>query len=207
MTAELDVSRRERKKEETKERILEAAFALFRKRGVEATTVEEICEKADVAKGTFFNYFPRKEAVFGYLSETWVAEAERKVAEILAKGGSLWPKLRDVFVEFASFYEEDRELSKHMAAEWSRCMHDPADTVCRRWDELGARVTRQLQVKGELRDDVAPERVHHVLADVYHGTIVMWLELPEPPFKLKDEIRKRLTLVIDGLAPSAKGDK
>src|SRR6266536_556133 len=200
MTTELEVSRRERKKEETKERILKAAFDLFRRRGVEATTVEEICEKADVAKGTFFNYFPRKEAVFGYLSETWVADAERKVGAILAKGGHIWAKMRDVFIEFASFYEEDRELSKHMAAEWSRCMHDPADTVCRRWDELCANVARQLQRRGELRDDVAPERVHRVLADVYHGTIIMWLESPEPPFRLKDEIRKRLTLVIEGLA-------
>jgi AcrR family transcriptional regulator len=200
MTTELEVSRRERKKEETKERILKAAFDLFRRRGVEATTVEEICEKADVAKGTFFNYFPRKEAVFGYLSETWVADAERKVGEVLAKGGHIWARMRDVFIEFASFYEEDRELSKHMAAEWSRCMHDPADTVCRRWDALGANVARQLQDRGELRDDVAPERVHRVLADVYHGTIIMWLESPEPPFRLKDEIRKRLTLVIEGLA-------
>ena len=207
MTTELEVSRRERKKEETKERILKAAFDLFRRHGVEATTVEEICEKADVAKGTFFNYFPRKEAVFGFLSETWVADAERRVAEILAKGGPIWPKVRDVFVEFATFYEEDRDLSKHMAMEWARCMHDPADTVCRRWDELGAHVSRQLQAKGELRDDVAPERVHHVLADVYHGTIMMWLESPEPPFKLKDEIRKRLTLVIEGLARRAEEDR
>ncbi|PYP30001.1 MAG: TetR/AcrR family transcriptional regulator, partial [Gemmatimonadetes bacterium] len=55
MTAEPEVSRRERKKEETKERIFKAAFALFKHKGVDATTVEEICDKADVAKGTFFN--------------------------------------------------------------------------------------------------------------------------------------------------------
>src|SRR6266542_5449972 len=145
---ELEVSRRERKKEETKERIVKAALRLFKDQGFDATTVDQIAEQADVAKGTFFNYFPRKEAVFGYLSETWVADAERKVGEILAKGGHIWAKMRDVFIEFASFYEEDRELSKHMAAEWSRCMHDPADTVCRRWDALGANVARQLQGRG-----------------------------------------------------------
>jgi len=206
VTAELEVSRRERKKEETKERIVEAALALFRKHGFEATTVEEICDKADVAKGTFFNYFPRKEAVFGYLSEQWVSEAEQKLGEILAKGLPAWPKVRDLFIEFASFYEADRALSKHMAMEWARCLHDPGDTTCRRWDAVGEHVVRQLQAKGELRRDIAPERVHHVLADVYHGTIMMWLELPEPPFSLKDELRKRLTLVIDGLA-AGKGGK
>jgi AcrR family transcriptional regulator len=200
MTEEV-LTRRERKKEETKERILEAAFALFRKHGVEATTVEEICDRADVAKGTFFNYFPRKEAVFGYLSEKWVAEAEERVAAIFTQGVPAWQNLRDVFIEFAGFYEEDRVLSRHMLAEWTRNMHDPADAVCRRWDALGIDVVRRLQANGELRGDVPPERAQRVVEDVYHGTIMMWLDSPEPPFPLRDELRRRLTLVIDGLAP------
>jgi AcrR family transcriptional regulator len=201
VTPEIEVSRRERKKEETKERILQAAFELFRKRGVEASTVEEICDRADVAKGTFFNYFPRKEAVFGYRSETWVADAEEKIAGILVKGAPLWTKVRDVFVEFASFYEEDRELSRHMVMEWTRRMHDPEDAVRGRWDALGLHVVQQLQARGELRRDVAPERASRMLADVYHGTIMEWLAAERAPFRLKDEIRERLTLVMAGLAP------
>ena len=201
---ELEVSRRERKKEETKERIVQAAFQLFRKRGVDATTIEEICEKADVAKGTFFNYFPRKEAVFGHLSLQWVAEAEQRLGAILAKGLPAWHKVLDVFIEFATFYEEDRELSKHMLMEWTRTAHDPTDETCRRWDELGEHVVRQLQAKGELRRDVDPASANRVLADVYHSTIMMWLEPAEPPFPLKAEIRKRLSLVVEGLAPRGK---
>ena len=63
---ELELSRRERKKGETRERIFKAACKLFRHKGFEATTIDEIADKADVAKGTFFNYFPRKEAVLGW---------------------------------------------------------------------------------------------------------------------------------------------
>ena len=200
---EVELTRRERKKEETKERILEAAFELFKKRGVEATTVEEISERADVAKGTFFNYFPHKEAVFGYLSEKWVAEAEEKIGEILARGTPAWSKLRDVFIEFARFYEEERALSKHMVMEWTRHMHDPDDECGRRWENLGVHVVRQLQKKAELRVDVPPERAARVFEDVYHGTIVEWLEAPKPPFSLKDEMRRRLNLVMEGLAPRA----
>jgi AcrR family transcriptional regulator len=198
---ELELTRRERKKGETKGRIAEVALELFRRQGVDATTVEEICEKADIAKGTFFNYYARKEAVFGYLSESWVAEAEVKIGEVLSKGAPAFKKIRDVFVEFAAFYETDREISKHMVLEWGRCMHDPADAVCRRWDELGEQVVRQLQAKGELRADVDPARAHRLLEDVYHGTLVMWLDSPEPPFPLQDELRKRMTLVMQGLEP------
>jgi len=200
---EIELTRRERKKEETAERIVQAAFALFRKQGVETTTIEEICDKADIAKGTFFNYFPRKEAVFGHLSEEWVTDAEARVAEILAKGAPAWAKVRDVFIEFASFYEEDRELSKHMVMEWNRCMHAPDNEVCRRWDDLGEHVVGQLQAKGELRRDVPAARASRLLGDIYNSTIMMWLESPEPPFPLKDELRKRLTLVMQGLAPRA----
>jgi hypothetical protein len=42
-----------------------------------------------------------------------------------------------------------------------------------------------------------------MMEDVYHGTIQMWLDSPEPPFPLKDELRKRLTLTVQGLAPRA----
>lgn len=200
---EIELSRRERKKEETKGRIAEVALDLFRRQGVEATTIEQICEQADVAKGTFFNYFARKEGVFAYLSEIWVADAEQKIADVLVKGTPAFKKIRDVFVDIARFYEEDRALSKHMALEWTRQMYEPDNDLCRRWDTLGEHVVRQLQAKGELRRDVDPERAHRVLEDVYHGTIMMWLESPKPPFPLQDELRHRLDLAVQGLAPRA----
>ena len=82
-------------------------------------------------------------------------------------------------------------------------MHAPDNAVCRRWDDLGEHVVGQLQAKGELRRDVPAERASRVLSDIYNSTIMMWLESPEPPFPLKDELRKRLTLVTQGLAPRA----
>ena len=201
---EIELTRRERKKEETKAAILKAAFDLFKRRGVAETTIEEICEKADIAKGTFFNYFPRKEAVFGYLSLLWMADVEKKVGDLLQRRGHVWDKLLDVFIgDCASYYEEDRVLSRHIVQEWTRGMYEADNDVCCRWDALGQRVIRHLQETGELRRDVSPERAHRLMSDIYHSTMVMWLEPDQPPFNLKDELRQRLTLVIEGLAPRA----
>jgi AcrR family transcriptional regulator len=198
---EVELSRRERKKEETKERIFKAAFALFKRQGVEATTVDEICDKADVAKGTFFNYFPQKEAVFGYLAEDWFAQAEAECAAILARPGRVGPQLIAMFSELAAFYEEEPGLARYVLQQWMENQHSGTDEMCRNWDELALRLVRKLQANGEVRTDEAPERLAGVLHCVHQGTILEFVASPEAPFPLKTELRRRLTLAIEGLAP------
>ncbi|HEX4402926.1 MAG TPA: TetR family transcriptional regulator [Galbitalea sp.] len=57
-----EVGLRERKKQQTRVAIHEAAFRLIDEQGLEATTIEQICQEADVSSRTFFNYFPSKAA-------------------------------------------------------------------------------------------------------------------------------------------------
>lgn len=56
-------NRQERRKEETRKKIIAAAKSLFDRQGFNVTTVEQIAEKADVAKKTLYNHFPVKEAI------------------------------------------------------------------------------------------------------------------------------------------------
>ena len=54
---------RERKKIKARTAIERAALELVLEHGYDGTTVEDICERAEVSKKTFFNYFPTKAAV------------------------------------------------------------------------------------------------------------------------------------------------
>ena len=54
---------RERKRAKTRATIQEEALRLFREHGYDATTVEQICEAAEVSESTFYRYFPTKPDV------------------------------------------------------------------------------------------------------------------------------------------------
>jgi AcrR family transcriptional regulator len=59
----MESSRRDRKKERTRREIYEAAMRLFARSGFGAVTIADICEEADVGRGTFFLHFPSKAAL------------------------------------------------------------------------------------------------------------------------------------------------
>jgi AcrR family transcriptional regulator len=52
---------RDRKRRQTKQRIVDAGLKLFLEKGVEATTLDEVAEAADISRRSFFSYFASKE--------------------------------------------------------------------------------------------------------------------------------------------------
>lgn len=70
----LPVGRGERRKRETRTKLLRAAMGLMAERGLEAVAINEITEAADVGFGTFYNHFSSKEEIYACIV-TWVFEA------------------------------------------------------------------------------------------------------------------------------------
>ena len=96
--------RRERKKQRTREALVDAAFTLFAEKGFDATTVEEIADAVDVSSRTFFRYFASKEDV----ALTFQVEQTRAVMAALAgrpPDEPIMTALRRTVVEIASACE------------------------------------------------------------------------------------------------------
>jgi AcrR family transcriptional regulator len=72
---------RERKKQETRQRISDVATGLFAVRGFDDVKVVEVAEAAEVSKMTVFNYFPRKEDLFFDRGEEAVALLTETITE------------------------------------------------------------------------------------------------------------------------------
>jgi AcrR family transcriptional regulator len=75
------LSRRDRKKERTRREIYEAAMPLFAERGFAAVTIAEICDAADVGRGTFFLHFPSKAALLYEFNQRFAEEFRATLQE------------------------------------------------------------------------------------------------------------------------------
>ena len=100
------ISRRERKKRDTRRRILDAAMQLMTDTPFDQVRIEDICSAADVANATFFLHFPNKSALVLAFND----EVAAKIADQLA--GSR-----------AGAAERLRELLKIYLAEWGAHRH------------------------------------------------------------------------------------
>ena len=81
---------RERKKQQTRQQIYEAARKLFETRGFDRVSVAEVARAADVSEVTVFNYFPTKEDLL-YGGMEFFEEQLIEAVRIRPKGESAAP--------------------------------------------------------------------------------------------------------------------
>ena len=96
------VGRRERTKAANRAAILRAALEAFGELGYEGVAVRDIVRRTELASGTFYNYFPDKDAVFDALVDDAASAARRRVQE--ARAGA---RDRDELIErgFRAYFE------------------------------------------------------------------------------------------------------
>jgi TetR/AcrR family fatty acid metabolism transcriptional regulator len=78
-------TRAARDKAATRERILQAAMAVFAERGYASTSVDEIARRAGSSKGGVYFHFPNKQAIFEALIAELVTVLEHSVREAIGR--------------------------------------------------------------------------------------------------------------------------
>ena len=70
------------KPQTTKSKIVDAAWSLFREKGYDETTIEDIISLSGTSKGTFYHYFNGKDALLGSLSDIFDSYYEELVERL-----------------------------------------------------------------------------------------------------------------------------
>jgi AcrR family transcriptional regulator len=181
MSKTQDIPRYERKKAETRERIYRAALNLFGEKGLSATSVDEIVQVADVAKGTFFNYFRSKEQVFAFFIEIQLA----KVADAAEQARKGHQSIRGVL--HRAFRRLGKEIGGSPLLARALVSGILGNEVARETVAAGMADARQLlasilrlgQQRGQVRTDRSALRMSLSFQQAVLGTLVAWAIRPQ----------------------------
>ncbi len=171
-------NRRERRREETRQRLIEAALALMHQKPFDQVTVEEITELADVAKGTFFTYFPTKE----HLLHAYIRDLTDEVYEFLESlqpenASSQWEVLRQVMLFIARRDARSIQMTRSMmvACCHSHVLREQMLDIIKEATEHARAGFEAGQRTGEFRADVPPETLAHHAIRLYRLSLMEWM--------------------------------
>lgn len=163
-------NRRDDQRRETKLRLVAAAIALVGEVGWKRTTVEQIAERAGVAKGTFFVHFKTKEAIVVTLVQLQIGAASAARDAVAARGGSVIERLDAATMTLGNQAAANIELSRAVlvASLESREVGSATDAVFGRLFSRMTEDAREGIANGELRGPDA-ETVASLLMASYLG--------------------------------------
>jgi AcrR family transcriptional regulator len=181
-----------------------AAMNLFSRHGFSETTVEEITRAADVGKGTFFNYFPSKEHVLGFLVSKQAGAVEQHLAlarlgstscdrVLISLGRSLvkFPgKSPQMARSLMSAFLGNTEVREYVVREL---------TEKRQWI---AEIISLGQERGELNSELPAADLARAFHHALFGTVLMWALDPSSP--LEKQFSNTMQTFLSGLNASSK---
>jgi AcrR family transcriptional regulator len=174
----------QQRKEETRVRILDAAYRVFARRGYEAATVEEITAECGTAKGALYSHFASKEELFRTIL---VEHVRRRAAETAA---CLEPEL-----------PLRESILRIIEASWATCRTDPIcsalfmefwalasrnewgrEAVAALFDHCSAALAQFLSSAkraGLVRPDLDVHGAARLLLAVNDGLVLQWQTQPD----------------------------
>jgi AcrR family transcriptional regulator len=193
------LSRRDRKKQRTRRGIYDAAMRLFARHGFSAVTIADICEEADVGRGTFFLHFPTKAALL-YEFNQRVAEDFR--ASRRAPAGSAREELCALVERMSVELVAQAEIMTAMLAEFFASPEALALAPGRdnALPELVIGIIRRGQASGEFSRRIDP-RLAAASFFATAGAIISGNAFGEDDVRPEEVYRQFLQLVFSGLDP------
>jgi AcrR family transcriptional regulator len=198
-----EVGLRERKKARLRQQIIDTSIRMFRKRGYEATRIDDIVQTLEISQPTFFRYFPTKDAVLREVGERgYACICERLRSELSSKAGTD-ERLQRLYVTMAREVEADRKLWQ--AVVLSGAMDPVRSAELRGHEEAAVSLLQEILAQGQKRGEVtrAFPVVHlaEFMEGLYNTVVRQWAVDLTGPHKLTDRVRSAVDFFLRGIRP------
>ncbi len=162
---------------EVRRRLLQAGLDLVHARGFAASGVKDITDAAGVPKGSFYAYFPSKEAFAAAILDHYWSDIEARILPILGTDGTVRQRITRFFHALADEHEASDFLLGclvgNMSLELGGSSEPVRDELVRilgRWDDALASAVRSGQNDQEkIRTDLNADELAALLIEAWEG--------------------------------------
>jgi AcrR family transcriptional regulator len=200
------MQRRERKKQVTRGRIVEAARRLFAEQGYQSTTIEQVADAADVGVGTLYNYFGAKErlllGVFADATARVLDQGRAAITEPPADPIEAIVGLLGVYEQLGTLFERSvmREMFAASLVQSTVEVREFASLDEQLAAQVGELIVK-LQMRGDIASDVDVASAAIALYGALLWPLLMFLSMPAmDEAALSQMIRGQVLTVFRGLA-------
>jgi len=149
-----------------KDFILDSAQKLFIEQGFDQTSIAQLLEVTQIARGTLYYYFSSKEEIMDAIIERSVAQAFSK-AELLAskKEGSILERLMGALLALNLHQEQGQEILAHLHQPQNALLHEKTNQILlERGPQILLPIIEDALAKGEMKTDFPLESLEMLLA-------------------------------------------
>lgn len=183
----------------TRERLFEAAVELIGERGYHGTTVDDIVERAGVAKGTVYYHFAGKTELFQALLEDGLEKLSEAFRAEVEANDDPREALRCIVRAELRFIHDYQSFSKLLMSElWraDRVWREALVMLRRNYISCVENVLARGVASGEFRGDIDPRRTASVVFGTIATAALDWLVFdPDRPM---DDVAEETTRYVMG---------
>jgi AcrR family transcriptional regulator len=187
----------------THQKIYKTALGLFRKKGFDTVTVDEICKKTGVSKGTFYVYYESKEQVIYDLFLThdkmyydFVASELASIDDPIQKLLLLGNKALNYTLEWGI---DIMQITYRARASFNK--RDPSFlSENRAMNKIIPVLVGDAQRQGQMRTDLSADDIAEIMLWTIDGLIHKWC-MVNGTLDLIGESKKVFVVLLKGLQP------
>lgn len=196
--------------------MLDAAATLFAERGYDNTSIEDVSERANLSKGTFYYHFASKEELVVQLRRSLVADSVKTAFDLSANGYAPLTVLEKLLVDRAVFTQRQPELSRVFYSQRIQQLFFKEDDIALKLDENGQpkrhfrraiyELICEAQKLGQIRSDLSPQELTGMIVAFFLHAQGAWLS-GERSSSLTDKVHRWFHALLDGVGDKGYREK
>jgi AcrR family transcriptional regulator len=203
----LKPGKREKRAEHNQKKLLNAAMAVFSRKGFHKATIDEICRRANLGKGTVYQYFDNKKELFLGIVDSFAADLGKAVESEVREITDDVDRLRTAITAYVQFHAAHRSFYRllvHEESSFAKEIHQRFRTEYFSHLRILEDILREGMKNAKMKK-MNVRSATFALVGICNSVIFRWL-LSERNYSLRNEMPVILEIFLRGICirPSGK---